>query len=104
MEKPEKQDNQTDSTGESTVYGAITTLPPHGWAVAGLLAILPAAGFYFIIRAFTPQAQASFAFFYWIAATYVLLRKSHLMRQILKRTGVLMILEAALYILLKTFL
>lgn len=72
---------------------AISTLPWHGWVTAALLAVLPAGGFYLLIRALTAQAESFFIFFYWMAAAYVLLRRTHLLRQVYLRTGLLVGLE-----------
>ena len=72
---------------------AISTLPPWVWGVAGLLALLPAAGFHMIIASLTPDNEPSFIFFYWVGALYVLLRKTALLGQVLKRFGVLAGLE-----------
>jgi hypothetical protein len=75
---------------------AISTLPPWAWGLAGLLALLPAAGFHLIIASLTPDNEPSFIFFYWVGALYVLLRKTELLGQVLKRFGVLAGLELAI--------
>ena len=72
---------------------AISTLPAWAWGFAGLLALLPAAGFHLIIASLTPRSEPSFIFFYWMAGLYVLLRKTELLSQMLKRFGMLAGLE-----------
>jgi len=72
---------------------AISTLPWQGWVTAAFLATLPAVGFYLLIHTLTVRAEPSFIFFYWVAAAYVLLRKTHLLRQVYLRTGLLVGIE-----------
>jgi hypothetical protein len=86
-------DDQDNKGGLSSMRTAISTLPPWAWGVAGLLALLPAAGFHLIIASLTPRSEPSFIFFYWIAALYVLLRKTDRLGQMLRRIGVLVGLE-----------
>jgi hypothetical protein len=83
-----------NSAEPASMRAAISTLPRRGWVAAALLAVPPAIGFYFLIRALTVRAEPSFIVFYWLAATYVLLRRTHLLRQVYLRTCLLIGLEA----------
>ena len=83
------------------ILKTISSLPGWAWGMAGLLAIVPAAGFHIIINALAPHPEPFFLFFYWLAALYAIMRKTDTGRGILNKTGLIVALELVVILVVK---